>query len=54
MEVSIGMLSSSLKCLEHTNALFPEGCHCPFYGNPTQEEASRAEEDSKTYYAGFY
>lgn len=50
----MGILSSSPKCLEYANALFLEGRHCPNYGNPVPKEASRAEEDSETYYADFY
>jgi hypothetical protein len=50
----MGMLFSSPKHLEHTNILFPEGRHHPYHNNPAPEEASRAEEDSKTYYAYFY
>jgi hypothetical protein len=50
----MGALFSSPKRLEDTNTLFPDSRHCPYHGNPTPEEASLIEEDSKTYYADFY
>lgn len=50
----MGALFSSPKHIEPVNLLFPRGRHYPYHGNPAPEEASRAEEDSKTYYADFY
>lgn len=50
----MGALSSSPKLSEDNDILFREGRHFPYHGNPAPEEASRAPEDSKTYYAGFH
>ncbi|KAJ4349155.1 hypothetical protein N0V95_004850 [Ascochyta clinopodiicola] len=49
----MGILFPPFQRLENANVLFPEGLHVPYYGNRAPEEASRAPEDSKTWYDDF-